>query len=145
MRLRHETLRVVKFSAVGTLAFCVDFLIFNVLRIDALGIGPVWAKIVSVICATTVSWLGSRYWTFTDGKNKNKSKEAAFFVAVNAVGLLIALACLWVSHYVLGFTSAIADNISGNVVGVGLGNIFRYTMYRFVIFSTTPKHQRIDV
>lgn len=145
MRLRSETKRFAKFSAVGTLAFCVDFVVFNLLRLDVVGIGPVWAKIVSVCMATTVSWLGSRYWTFTDGKNASKSKEAAFFFAVNAAGLGIALLCLWVSHYLLGFTSALADNISGNVVGVLLGNIFRYLMYRFVVFRPRAKRERIDV
>ena len=66
---------------------------------------------------------------------------------VNAGGLLIAMACLWFSHYVLGFRSALADNISANVIGVGLGNIFRYLMYRTVIYRVTPRRpaQRREV
>lgn len=145
MKLRRETLRVAKFSAVGTVAFIVDFLVFNLLRLEVFHLGPVWAKIISVIMATTVSWLGSRYWTFTDGRNKSKTKEAVYFFSVNGAGLLIALACLWVSHYLLGFRSALADNISGNVVGVLLGNVFRYFMYRFFVFKPAPKRQRLDV
>jgi len=50
-----------------------------------------------------------------------------------------------VSHYLLGFRSALADNISGNVVGVLLGNVFRYFMYRFFVFKPAPKRQRLDV
>ncbi|MHA7280916.1 hypothetical protein ACX80H_14345 [Arthrobacter sp. MDT2-2] len=38
------------------------------------------------------------------------------------------------SHYVLGLTSPLANNISANVVGVLLGNVFRYVAYRFFVF-----------
>ena len=65
-----------------------------------------------------------------------------WFFVVNAIGLLIAMACLWVSHYLLGFRSALADNISANVVGVGLGNIFRYLMYRLVVYRVTPRRRK---
>lgn len=147
MRLRKEAERVAKFSVVGGIAFIIDFTLFNVLRLEAVGIGPMWAKIISVTVATTVSWLGSRYWTFKDGRNRSAGKEAMWFFLVNAGGLLIAMACLWFSHYVLGLRSALADNISANVIGVGLGNIFRYLMYRSVIYRVTPRRpaQRREV
>ena len=142
MEMRKEAKRVAKFSVVGLVAFGVDFLIFNLLRPEALGIGPMWAKIISVTLATLVAWLGSRYWTFRDGKNRSATREAVWFFVVNAIGLLIAMACLWVSHYLLGFRSALADNISANVVGVGLGNIFRYLMYRLVVYRVTPRRKK---
>jgi hypothetical protein len=40
-----------------------------------------------------------------------------------------------VSHYALGFTSVLADNISGNVIGLGLGTLFRFTFYRLWVFA----------
>ena len=46
----------------------------------------------------------------------------------------IALACLWISHYVLGFASPLADNIATNVIGLALGTAFRFTLYRFWVF-----------
>ena len=57
------------------------------------------------------------------------------FVLVNIAGMLIALACLWFSRYVLDLRSQVADNISANVVGLVLGTAFRYIMYRYVVFS----------
>lgn len=137
MGARREALRVAKFSVIGGIAFVVDVLVFNLLRPEDLA-GPIGAKIVSVVCATAVSWVGSRYWTFRDGRRNSAGKEAVGFFLVNAGGLLIALGCLWFSNHVLGLTSALADNISGNIVGVGLGNIFRYAMYRFVIYRVRP-------
>ncbi len=46
------------------------------------------------------------------------------FNATRGLGMGIALLCLWVSHYLLGFTSALADNIATNVVGLALGTAF---------------------
>ena len=43
-----------------------------------------------------------------------------------------------VSHYVLGLRSAVADNVSANVVGVGLGTAFRFVAYRFWVFRSPP-------
>lgn len=149
MGLVQELRRVGKFSVVGAIAFVVDIGVFNLLRLDHVGMGPLWAKVVSVAAATTVSWVGSRYWTFSDGKTSAPVREAVAFFAVNAVGLLIALACLWFSHHVLELTSRLADNISGNVVGVLLGNVFRYFMYRHVLYrpprGTPPTPRRAVV
>ena len=148
MGVVKELRRVGKFSAVGTVAFIIDIGVFNLLRLDPVGMGPLWAKVLSVTAATTVSWIGSRYWTFRDGKSNTPVKEAVGFFAVNAVGLLIAVGCLWFSHYVLGLTSTFADNVSGNIVGVLLGNVFRYLMYRHVLYRPprgTPRAPRREV
>lgn len=139
MKAGKEAKRVAKFSLVGLIAFFVDFFVFNLLRLEVLGIGPLWAKIISVTLATLVAWIGSRYWTFKDGRNPSATREAVWFFLVNGLGLLIAMGCLWVSHYLLDFRSALADNISANVIGAGLGNVFRYLMYRLVIYRVTPR------
>ncbi len=151
MGVRSEAKRLVNFTAVGTVAFLVDFGIFNLLRAEDSALGPIWAKVVSVTLATTVSWIGSRYWTFRDGRRSAAVPEVVGFFAVNALGMLLALACLWVSHYLLGLRSALADNISGNVVGVILGNVFRYFAYRTVIYRiplrkkpAPPRREVID-
>jgi hypothetical protein len=40
-----------------------------------------------------------------------------------------------VSHYLLGFTDPVADNIATNVIGLGLGTLFRFTLYRTWVFA----------
>jgi putative flippase GtrA len=47
----------------------------------------------------------------------------------------ISLLCLHVSHYVLGVTTLLADNISANVIGLVLGAASRFLLYRFWAFS----------
>lgn len=130
---------VVKFGAVGALAFVVDLGLFNLLRFG-LGDGgpleskPLTAKVVSATAATVVAWLGNRVWTFRHRRRAKAHHELALFVAFNVVGMLIALACLWISHYGLGLRSARADNISANGVGLVLGTLFRFWAYRTIVF-----------
>lgn len=94
------------------------------------------AKTVSVSIAVIFSWVTNRLWTFRTKRTSAKTREFIMFVLVNLAGMLIALACLWVSRYGLGLRSQFADNISANVVGLVLGTIFRYIMYRYIVFDS---------
>lgn len=135
----RATLRsLVAFGGVGAIAFVVDVGVYNLLRATALEGSPIWSKVASVTVATTVAWLGNRTLAFRDRRGGPVAREALLFAVTNVVGLLVSAACLFVSHYVLGFTSQLADNIAGNVVGVGLGTVVRYLGYRAVVFRGTP-------
>lgn len=128
---RRELVKIGRFTVVGTVAFFVDVGVFNLLMLTVLQGHPVWSKTVAVLCATAVSWIGSRRWTFADQESRYRPAfEGILFFAINAAGMGIALLTLWASHDVLGFTSLLADNISGNVIGLLLGNIMRYFAYR---------------
>jgi putative flippase GtrA len=131
-----------KFGAVGALAYVVDMYVYNVLRTGVwpfheapLAHKPLLSKVVSVAVATVVAWLGNRYWTFRHRRRATMRSEFVLFVVMNIGGLIIALGCLWFSHYVLGLTSPLADNISGNVVGLVLGTLFRFWAYRQFVFT----------
>ncbi|WP_104102101.1 GtrA family protein [Arthrobacter sp. 08Y14] len=134
--IRKVLRRLGSFSLVGAVAFVVDVSLFNVLASTVLNDSPITAKVISVTAATAVSWVGSRYLTFRSTRGRSVRSETLLFALTNVVGLLIATGCLYVSHYVLGFTSQFADNISGNVIGVLAGNVFRYFAYRYVVFTT---------
>ncbi len=134
---------MLKFGAVGAVAFVVDVGLFNLLT-SGLWPGDApppldghekLAKVVSASLATVVAWLGNRYWSFRHRRRSARSREFATFVLMNAIAMVIAVLCLTVSHDVLGFTSHLADNISGNIVGVGLGTLFRFWAYRTFVFT----------
>ncbi|RUR03198.1 GtrA family protein [Labedella endophytica] len=122
------------FGGVGAIAFVVDLGVYNVLRATVLEGSPIWSKVASVAVATVVAWIGNRLLTFRATRGGNVAREAFLFAVMNVGGLLIAAACLFVSHYVLGFTSQLADNIAGNGVGLVLGTAFRYIGYRYIVF-----------
>ncbi len=129
-----------KFGAVGLVGLVVDVGIFNMLRLGALGSDNAWseplgAKAISVTVAVIVTWFGNRYWTFRATRRTNFLLELLEFSAVAVVGLGISLACVYVSHYVFGFTSLLADNIAANVVGLGLSTAFRFVLYRQWVYG----------
>ncbi|MDR2702806.1 MAG: GtrA family protein, partial [Cellulomonadaceae bacterium] len=95
---------LVKFGSVGGVAYLVDLGIFNLFRIG-LDTSPIVAKIISVAVATMVAWLGNRFWTFRERRTASRGRELAGFALVNVGGLVIGVLCLWVSHYLLGFTT----------------------------------------
>ena len=134
-RMRKE---LGKFGVIGLVAYIIDLTVFNVLRFAG-GEGPLYdkpltAKVVSVLAATTFAYFGNRHWTFKDRSRSSFRRQYTLFFVFNAVGMIISLSCLWVSHYLLGFESALADNISANVIGLVLGTIFRFWGYHNWVF-----------
>ena len=122
-----------KFGVIGLFAYLIDLIIFNLLRFIG-GEGPLYdkpltAKVISVLVATTFAFFGNRHWTFKHRPRTKFRREYTLFFLFNAVGMAISLSCLWVSHYLLGFKSALADNISANLIGLVLGTIFRFWGY----------------
>ncbi|MGB7979721.1 MAG: GtrA family protein [Candidatus Nanopelagicales bacterium] len=128
---------VAKFGTVGAIAFVIDVGLFNVLRAGILADSPLTAKTISVLVATTFAFLANRHWTYRDRARTGYRRESLLFFATNGVALLISWACLFTTHYLLGLDSQLADNISGNVVAVGLGTLFRFWVYRTWVF---PQH-----
>ena len=138
--MRKLLVQFTRFGLVGCVGLVVDFGVFNLLRAtvfdpDRIHEGPVFAKIISTILAIIVNWIGNRIWTFREHRGRQLVREGVEFGIVSVGGLLIGLGCLFVSHYLLGFTSVLADNISSNVIGLALGTAFRFSLYRLWVFS----------
>ncbi len=131
---KHRFSQVVTFGAVGLVAFVVDFTTYNVLLLGPLHNYTITAKVISVTVATIVAWLGNRYLTFRARNTRAVWREGVLFAVSNLLGLGIAALCLFVSHYVFGLVSPIADNIAANGVGLVLGTTFRYFSYQFLVF-----------
>lgn len=143
LRASYQALvrEMAKFGTIGAMAFVLDTLLYNVLVFGVPGLvegvlpgNPLTAKVIATSVATVFSWLGNRLWTFRHRISQPMAGEFALFVFFNAVGLGIALACLGFSRYVLGLDSQLADNISGNGIGLVLGTLFRFWAYRTFVF-----------
>jgi putative flippase GtrA len=128
---------IVKFTVVGGAAYSSDVIVFNVLKTGT-GLGPLTAKALSLTLTTFVAFFGNRYWTYRErnaGQGAGEvSAQGLVFVLVTILGMLIQIAFLGVSHYMLGLTSLLADNLSGNVVGMAAATVFRFWGYRTLVF-----------
>lgn len=127
-----------KFGLVGLVGLVIDVGLFNLLRFsDESGVlhdRPLTAKVISTVAATTWTFFGNRLWTFQDRQRTSFKREYALFFTLSGIGMLIAIACLGFSHYVLRLDSQLADNISANVIGLVLGTVFRFWSYRRWVF-----------
>jgi putative flippase GtrA len=143
-RLRRHSLRLTKYGLVGIAGFIVDVGGFNLLRFGG-GHGPLYemplaAKAISTALGVIVAWLGHRYWTFRENRRSAVHREFVLFVTVSLIGLAISLAPLAISHYLLGWRSPLADNISANIVGLGLATAFRYWAMHTQVFTEKRPH-----
>jgi putative flippase GtrA len=128
---------VLTFLAVGGTGYVVDVGAFNALRTLApmSTMDPSVARTLAVVLAMCVTYVGNRWLTWPAETDANRRREVALFVVFNVVGYAFSVACLLLSHDVLGLTSAFADNVSANVVGVALGTLFRFLTYRRFVFG----------
>jgi putative flippase GtrA len=72
----------------------------------------------------------------------SRLRQAAVFLAVNLAGALVQLACLGISHYVLGLTSRHADVVSGAGVGMVLATCLRFWGTRRLVFRISGGTRR---
>jgi putative flippase GtrA len=121
-----------KFGVVGLVGSVIDLGGAAYLH-GALGVGPMVSKGLSIIAATVVTYLGSRFWTFRHRVNQALLREGVLFVALNVVGLAIAECVIAVVTYGLDMKGSLAYN-AASVAGTGLGTIFRYFSYKKWVF-----------
>jgi putative flippase GtrA len=133
--IRHE---IGKFFGVGLLAYLVGVGGFNLLvHSDSapLASKPLTASLISGAISILVAYFGNRHLTWKSRKWSGTGREITLFFVINGITLVINLLCLAISRYLLGFESIIADNIASNIIGTGIGTMFRFWSYRTHVFK----------
>lgn len=138
-RLDQLVRELMKFGTVGAFAYVVDIGLYNLLRATVLEDRTITAKVVSVTVATGVAFLGNRHWTFRHRSDPGLARGFGVFALLNGIAMVITVIPLWISHYLLGMTSLLADNISTNVIGTALATVFRFWSYRKWVFVAPPE------
>ena len=115
-----------RFGVVGVLNLIVDVGLFNLLLL-AFG-KPLTAKLLASGVAIASSYVLNRRWTWRHHSTTSGNLGLPAFVCVALLGVAIAELCLFASHYGLGLTSTLADNVSANGVGLLLGTVVRYRL-----------------
>ena len=125
----HE---IAKFGVVGGIGFVVQLGVTDAVHLG-LGVGALTAVIVGYVVATVVTFLGNRHWAFKHRQGKGLSHETLMFIMLNVVGLGIQEAVVATVHYGLHMTDPLSYNVA-NIVGIGLGTLFRLWSYRKWVF-----------
>lgn len=124
---------LLRFAITGLAAYLTDVALFNLLLLGA-ETPSGWAKTISSAAAIGVAFLGSRHYTWRDRRTDSPGREYALFVLFSVLAAGIQLGCLLISRNLLGLTSALADNVSANVIGMGLATAFRFLTFRTYVF-----------
>ncbi|MDN4162498.1 GtrA family protein [Nocardioides abyssi] len=122
-----------RFLVVGGLAFLVDVACYNLAR-QLLETGPLTSKTLAFVVSATFAFAGNRLWVFDQRQRLQLATAYTLFVLVNLGGLAVNLVPLAVTSYALGWTSTVAENVSGNLVGVALATLFRFWGYQRWVF-----------
>ena len=138
--LRHHEL--IKFAIVGGTTFVIDSAIFYTLKLTILESKPVTAKVIAGIVAVIASYVLNREWSFRNRGGRERHHEALLFFAFSGVGVLLSMAPLWFSSYVLQLREPtvslavenVADFISAYIVGNLLQMAFRFWAFRRWVF-----------
>lgn len=115
-----------RFATVGLVNLVVDIGIFNILLHTTAK--PLTAKLVASTIAISSSYVLNRRWTWRHRPGLRSGSGLLAFGAVALVGVAVSESCLLLSHYVLGLRTPLADNISANVIGLGLSMVLRYRL-----------------
>ena len=137
---RHHEL--IKFAIVGATTFVIDSAVFYTLKLTVLEPKPVTAKIIAGIVAVIASYILNREWSFQNRGGRERHHEALLFFGFSGVGVLLSMAPLWFSSYVLLLrvpnvslmTENIADFVSAYILGNLLQMAFRFWAFRRWVF-----------
>jgi len=147
VRFGHLVRELGKFGIVGTTAYLLDLGVYLGLYET---LGWFWAKVASTVIAATAAFLGNRFWTWRHRERTGLHREYLLYFFFNAVGLGIALACLWISHSGLGhyrpeiFQTKLADIIAAQGFGLVLGTAFRFWSYKRFVFVAASTEEAVE-
>ncbi|MGR6997953.1 GtrA family protein [Yinghuangia aomiensis] len=127
---------VTQFLIAGGLAYAVDVAVFNLCLYW--GLGGVAAKTVSGPSRPRSSPTSATQPVLdvpAVASGTGVRREYTMFFVFSAIAAGIQAGCVFVSNHLMGYPSTLADNISGNIVGMALGTLFRFWAFRTFVFK----------
>jgi putative flippase GtrA len=145
---KHREL--LKFAVVGCATWCVDTGIVYALKVTVLGEKPLMARVAGVVVATIVSYVFNREWSFRTRGGRQRHHEAVLFFMCSAVGVALTILPQAISLYVLHirvpqvspFAQAVANFVTGQILGVLLAMVFRFWAFRKFVFPDVDVRTR---
>jgi putative flippase GtrA len=130
---------ITAFGVVGAIGFVIDVGLFNLF----FNHGQIVAKCISTFAATTVTYFGNRYFSFSHRARSGIGRETSIFLSINVVTLLFSLAVIGFFEYPLHLKHHLLAMNIVNVATIALGTLFRFWSYkRFVFLHPDRVHSR---
>lgn len=127
-----------KFLIVGGIGFVVVLAGSYALHFE-LGVGKFTSVTIATVVATVITFLGNRHWSFQHRQGAGARSETVLFFVLNGVGLLIQYASIFVVTDLLGLGGRLWYTIA-NLIGIGIGTLFRFWSYRKWIWVKPEVH-----
>ena len=127
--LVHE---IAKFGVVGAAGFVVQLGVQNALY-PGHHIGALTAVLMASVIATTVTFLGNRYWAFKHRKGKGIAHETVLFIVFNVLGMVIQAGIVALVVKEMHHTDRLSYNVA-TLVGIAIATLFRLFSYRKFVF-----------
>ncbi|MCM6775343.1 GtrA family protein [Nocardia sp. CDC159] len=149
--LRHR--EMLKFAMVGGITWFVDTGIVYALKLTVLQDKPLTARAFGVLIATIVSYILNREWSFNARGGRQRHHEAALFFAVSGLAIVVTVIPQAVSLYVFDIrvpnvsapTQAIANFVTGQILGVLLAMVFRFWALRRFVFPQDLREAQLEI
>ncbi len=137
-RFRQQIHEGAKFLIVGGIGLIVVLVGSYGFHFE-LGLGKFTSVTIATVVATVATFLGNRYWSFRHRQGAGARSETITFFLLNGVGLIIQYACIGLINDMLGLSGRFWYTVA-NLVGVGIGTLFRFWSYRKWIWVPPEVH-----
>jgi putative flippase GtrA len=136
VRFRQIIHEFAKFGIIGAIGLVITNVGYALLHSH--GTGPVTSTTIATIIATTVAYIGNRYWSFAHRERTTVPREGLTFVVLNGIGLLIQDAVVAFNAYALhNEHHKLAEFIALNA-GIAIATVFRFWSYRRFVWRMSP-------
>ena len=136
VRFRQLIHEFAKFGIIGVIGLIITN--GGYILLHSHGVGPVTSTTIATIVATTVAYIGNRYWSFAHRERTSVPREGLIFFVLNGIGLLIQDAVVAFNSYILHLEHhKLAEFVALNT-GIALATLFRFWSYRKFVWRLNP-------
>ena len=133
VRFRHIIHEFAKFGIIGVIGLAITNIGYALMHSH--GVGPVTSTTIATIIATTLAYIGNRYWSFRHRERTSVPREGTIFFVLNGIGLLIQDAVVAFNSYVLHLEHhKVAEFLALNG-GIAIATLFRFWSYRRFVWA----------